>query len=251
MYDFNDKVVFITGGSRGIGRSMAEKFAQLNAKVVITYKSRIDHRFFKPRNIHYFKCDSADAKRVKEVVQNVVKKFKRIDVLINNAGITKDTLIMRMSEKDWDSVIDTNLKGTFLFCKEAAKYMVKVHRGKIINVSSIVGTTGNAGQSNYAASKAGQIGLTKAIAKELSGHNIQVNAVAPGFVETDMTSVLSEEVKKTIFKATKTRAAKPDKVADFVAFLASPDSDLITGQTFIVEATQLKKEERIHFKINN
>ncbi len=250
MYDFKDKVVFITGGSRGIGRAMAVRFAELNAKVVITYKSRIDHRFFKPKNIHYFKCDSADGKRVKEVVQNVIKKFKRIDVLINNAGITKDTLILRMSERDWDSVIDTNLKGTFLFCKEAARSMVKMHRGKIINISSIVGTTGNAGQSNYAASKAGQIGLTKALAKELASHNIQVNVVAPGFVETDMTSVLSEDVKKAILKTTKTKAAKPNKVADFVAFLASEDSDLINGQTFIVEATQLKKEERLHFKNN-
>jgi 3-oxoacyl-[acyl-carrier protein] reductase len=248
MYDFTDKVVFITGGSRGIGRAMAVRFAQLNAKVVITYKSRIDHRFFKPKNIHYFKCDSEDSKRVKQVVQNVVKKFKKIDVLINNAGITKDTLIMRMSEKDWDSVIDTNLKGTFIFCKEAARNMVKVHRGKIINVSSIVGITGNAGQSNYAASKAGQIGLTKALAKELASHNIQVNVVAPGFVETDMTSVLTDEMKNAIFKATKTAAAKPDKVADFVAFLASEDSDLINGQTFIVEATQMKKKERKHFK---
>ncbi len=250
MYDFKDKVVFITGGSRGIGRAMAVRFAELNAKVVITYKSRIDHRFFKPKNIHYFKCDSADGKRVKEVVQNVIKRFKRIDVLINNAGITKDTLILRMSERDWDSVIDTNLKGTFLFCKEAARSMVKMHRGKIINISSIVGTTGNAGQSNYAASKAGQIGLTKALAKELASHNIQVNVVAPGFVETDMTSVLSEDVKKAILKTTKTKAAKPNKVADFVAFLASEDSDLINGQTFIVEATQLKKEERLHFKNN-
>lgn len=247
MYDFTDKVVFITGGSRGIGRAMAVRFAQLNAKVVITYKSRIDHRFFKPKNIHYFKCDSADAKRVKEVVQNVVKKFKKIDVLINNAGITKDTLIMRMSEKDWDSVIDTNLKGTFFFCKEASRSMVKLHRGKIINVSSIVGVNGNAGQCNYSASKAGQIGLTKALAKELGSHNIQVNVVAPGFVETDMTSVLSEDIKKAILKTTKKKAAKPNKVADFVAFLASEDSDLINGQTFIVEAIQMRHEERLYF----
>jgi 3-oxoacyl-[acyl-carrier protein] reductase len=247
MYDFKDKVVFITGGSRGIGRAMAVKFAELNAKVVITYKSRIDHRFFKPKNIHYFKCDSADAKRVKEVVQNVVKKFKKIDVLINNAGITKDTLIMRMSEKDWDSVIDTNLKGTFFFCKEVARNMVKNHKGKIINVSSIVGVNGNAGQCNYSASKAGQIGLTKSLAKELGSHNIQVNVVAPGFVETDMTSVLSEDVKKTILKTTKKKAAKPNKVADFVAFLASEDSDLINGQTFIVEAIQMRHEERLYF----
>ncbi|MCX6158444.1 MAG: 3-oxoacyl-ACP reductase FabG [Ignavibacteriota bacterium] len=247
MYDFKDKVVFITGGSRGIGRAMAVKFAELNAKVVITYKSRIDHRFFKPKKIHYFKCDSADAKRVKEVVQNVVKKFKKIDVLINNAGITKDTLIMRMSEKDWDSVIDTNLKGTFFFCKEVARNMVKNHKGKIINVSSIVGVNGNAGQANYSASKAGQIGLTKTLAKELGSHNIQVNVVAPGFVETDMTSVLSDDMKKAILKTTKKKAAKPGKVADFVAFLASEDSDLINGQTFIVEAIQMRQEERLYF----
>lgn len=247
MYDFSDKVVLITGGSRGIGRAIAEKFTQLNAKVVITYKSRIDHRFFKPRNIHYFKCDSADGKRVKQVVQNVLKKFKKIDVLVNNAGITKDTLIMRMNEKDWDNVIDTNLKGTFLFCKEVAKNMVKVHRGKIINMSSIVGTTGNAGQSNYAASKAGQIGLTKAISKELAAHNIQVNVVAPGFVESDMTSTLSEDVKSKILKTKKVKPANPKKVADFIAFLASEDADLINGQTFILEAAQLRKDERLHF----
>ncbi len=248
MYDLTGKVVLVTGGSRGIGRALADKFSELGAKVVITYKSRIDHRHFKPRNIHYFKCDSADSARVKQVVENVIKTFKRIDVLVNNAGITKDTLIMRMSEKDWDSVIDTNLKGTFLFCKYAAKNMVKNHSGKIINVSSIVGTTGNAGQANYAASKAGQIGLTKALAKELGAYNIQVNAVAPGFVETDMISVLSTDVKEKMFKLTGTKPASPDKVADFVAFLASPDSDLINGQTFIVEATMLKKEERKYFK---
>ncbi|MCE1164034.1 MAG: 3-oxoacyl-ACP reductase FabG [Bacteroidetes bacterium] len=247
MYDLTGRVVLVTGGSRGIGRALADKFSELGAKVVITYKSRIDHRHFKPRNIHYFKCDSADSVRVKEVVENVIKKFKRIDVLVNNAGITKDALIMRMSEKDWDSVIDTNLKGTFLFCKYAAKNMVRNHKGKIINVSSIVGTTGNAGQANYAASKAGQIGLTKALAKELGAYNIQVNAVAPGFVETDMISVLSDELKEKMFRQTGTVPARPDKVADFVAFLASPDSDLINGQTFIVEAALLKTEEKKYF----
>jgi 3-oxoacyl-[acyl-carrier protein] reductase len=246
-YDFRGKVVLITGGSRGIGRAMADRFAELGAKVIITYKSRIDHRHFKPRNIHYFKCDSGNGKRVKQVTDNIIKKFGKIDVLVNNAGITKDTLIMRMSEKNWDTIIDTNLTGTFLFCKYAAKNMVKNHSGKIINISSIVGLTGNAGQANYAASKAGQIGFTKALSKELSSYNIQVNAVAPGFVETDMTNTLDSKTKEAIFHATKSRPAKPDKVADFIAFLASEDSDLITGQTFAVEATQLKKEERKHF----
>jgi 3-oxoacyl-[acyl-carrier protein] reductase len=246
-YNFSGKIVLITGGSRGIGRAVADRFAELGAKVIITYKSKIDHRHFKPRNIHYFKCDSGNSGRVKQVAENIIKKFKKIDVLVNNAGITKDTLIMRMSEKDWDSVIETNLTGTFLFCKYVAKNMVRNHSGKIINVSSIVGLTGNAGQANYASSKAGQIGLTKALAKELSSYNIQVNAIAPGFVETDMTYVLNEKTKEAIFNSTRTRPAKPDKVADFIAFLASEDSDLITGQSFIVEATQLKKEDRKYF----
>ena len=248
MYDLTGKVVLITGGSRGIGRAIADKFAQLGAKVVITYKSRIDFRHFKPRGIHYFKCDSADAKRVKQVVENVISKFGGVDVLVNNAGITKDGLLMRMTEKDWDSVIDTNLKGTFLFCKHAAKSMIKKNSGKIINVSSVVGTTGNAGQANYAASKAGQIGITKALAKELGPYNIQVNTLAPGLVETDMISVLSAEVREKMYKMTGTKPASPDKVADFAAFLASPDSDLINGQTFIVEASQLRKEDKKYFK---
>lgn len=248
MYDLTGKVVLITGGSRGIGRALADKFAQLGAKVVITYKSRIDFRHFKPRGIHYFKCDSADAKRVKQVVENVISKFGGVDVLVNNAGITKDGLLMRMTERDWDSVMDTNLKGTFLFCKYAAKSMVKRHSGKIINISSVVGTTGNAGQANYAASKAGQIGITKALAKELGPYNIQVNTLAPGLVETDMISVLSADVREKMYKMTGTKPASPDKVADFAAFLASPDSDLINGQTFIVEASQLRKEDRKYFK---
>lgn len=248
MSDFKNKTVFITGGSRGIGRAIAVKFASLNANVIITYKSRIDPNFFKTKKIIYFKCDSSNSKRIKIVTEKVIKKFGRIDILINNAGITKDGLIIRMSEESWDSVINTNLKGAFLFSKEVLKSMIKNHSGKIINISSIVATTGNAGQSNYAASKAGMIGLTKALAKELSAYNIQVNAVAPGYVETDMTSTLTDEQKQTIFGKTNKSPAKPDKVADFIAFLASDVSDLITGQTFIVEANKLKKEEIKYFK---
>jgi 3-oxoacyl-[acyl-carrier protein] reductase len=248
MSDFKNKTVFITGGSRGIGRAIAEKFATSGANVVITYKSRVDPNYFKPKKILYFKCDSSNSKRIKTVVEKTIKKFGKIDILINNAGITKDGLIMRMSEESWDSVINTNLKGTFLFTKEVLKSMVKHHKGKIINISSIVATAGNAGQSNYVASKAGMIGLTKALAKELSAYNIQVNVVAPGYVDTDMTAKLTEEQKKTILGTTKKIPAKPDKVADFVAFLASDISDLITGQNFIVEATKLKKEEIKYFK---
>ena len=249
MHSFENISVLVTGGSRGIGRAIAAKFAGQGAKVAITYKSRIDPNFFNPKGIKYYQCDSADGAAVVKVVESVEKEFGSVDVLVNNAGITKDGLIMRMKEEDWDAVVNTNLKGAFLFCRESAKIMVKNHFGKIINISSIVATAGNAGQSNYVASKAGMIGLTKALAKELAAYNIQVNAVAPGFVETDMTASLTEEQKAAIFnQQVKRKAAKPDKVADFVLFLASPDSDLINGQTFVVEAAYLKKEEKIHFK---
>lgn len=248
MKNFNNKTVFITGGSRGIGRAIAEKFSTLGADVIITYKSKVDSNFFKRKKILYFKCDSSNSKRIKIVIDKVLKKFGKIDILINNAGITKDGLIMRMSEESWDSVMNTNLKGTFLFTKEVLKSMIKNHKGKIINISSVVATTGNAGQSNYVASKSAMIGLTKALAKELSAYNIQVNVVAPGYVETDMTAVLTEEQKRVIFNTTKKAPAKPDKVADFIAFLASDVSDLITGQTFIVEANKLKKKEIKHFQ---
>ncbi len=249
MHSFQNKVVLVTGGSRGIGRAIAVKFSSLGAKVVITYKSKVDPHYFNAKGIRFFQCDSADASGIARLVETVEKEFGTVDVLVNNAGITKDGLIMRMKEEDWDLVVNTNLKGAFLFCRETAKIMIKNHFGKIINISSIVATAGNAGQSNYVASKAGMIGLTKSLAKELAAYNIQVNAVAPGFVETDMTAGLSNEQKETIFnQQVKRKAAKPDKVADFVAFLASPDSDLINGQTFVVEATWLKKEEKIHFK---
>ncbi len=249
MESFKNKIVLVTGGSRGIGRAIAVKFAALGARVAITYKSRVDPHFFSSRGIRFYQCDSADGEAIAKLVKVIHNEFGTVDVLVNNAGITKDGLIMRMKEEDWDRVINTNLKGAFLFCREAAKIMVKNNFGKIINISSIVATVGNAGQSNYVASKAGMIGLTKALAKELAAYNIQVNVVAPGFVETDMTARLTEEQKSTLFdQHVKRKAAKPDKVADFVAFLASPDSDLINGQTFVVEATKLKKEEKIHFK---
>ena len=249
MYSFENKIVLITGGSRGIGRALADRFAKTGAKVIITYKSKIDPNYFGPRGILYFQCDVSDAKHVTELVNKLKEEYEKIDVLVNNAGITKDSLIMRMSEADWDSVINTNLKGAFLFCREVVKLMVKQHSGKIINISSIVATFGNAGQANYVASKAGLMGLTKSLAKELASYNIQVNTVAPGFVETDMTAKLTELQKKAIFNSPiKRKPAEPDKVADFIIFLASQDSDLITGQTFVVEATRLKKEEKIHFK---
>ena len=249
MNSFENKVVLVTGGSRGLGRAIAEKFASSGAKVAITYKAKVDPRYFDSRKIKYYRCDSSISGDVINTVEKVIHDLGTLDVLVNNAGITKDTLIMRMSEQDWDSVINTNLKGCFLFCREAVKEMVKNQKGKIINISSIVATAGNPGQSNYVASKAGMIGLTKSLAKELSAYDIQVNAVAPGFVETDMTAKLTEEQRQVILNyGIKRKPAQPDKVADFIVFLASPDSDLITGQTFIVEATFKKKDEIIHFK---
>ena len=249
MHSFENKVVLITGGSRGIGRAIAMKFYDAGAKVAITYKSRVDPHYFNSKGIKYFQCDSGDAVKTANVVKSIVKEFGSLDVLVNNAGVTKDGLIMRMKEEDWDSVINTNLKGAFLFCREAAKIMMKNHFGKIINISSITAVYGNAGQSNYVASKAGMIGLTLAMAKELAPYDIQVNVVAPGFVDTEMTSRLTQQQKEALFNQhVKRKAAKPDKVADFVVFLASADSDLINGQTFVVEAAKLKKEEIIHFK---
>jgi 3-oxoacyl-[acyl-carrier protein] reductase len=249
-YDFSDKVVLITGGSRGIGRAIANKFSETGAKVFITYKSRVDHRYFKSRGIIYYKCDSANTQRIKTVINKIIGKFGRIDVLVYNAGITKDTLILRMRESDWDDVINTNLRGAFVFSREVCKSMVKNHRGKIIFIGSIVSFSGNPGQSNYVASKAGINGLARAMAKEFAPYNIQVNVVACGYVETDMTAALTEAQKQAILNYNEKRApAKPDQVADFVAFLASDDSDLITGQVIPVEAKRLKKEEREHFKI--
>jgi 3-oxoacyl-[acyl-carrier protein] reductase len=195
MHSFENNAVLVTGGSRGIGREIALKFYSMGAKVAITYKSRVDPHFFNPKGIKFYQCDSGNAKRTAEVVQSVAKELGSLDVLINNAGVTKDGLIMRMKEEDWDSVINTNLKGAFLFCREAAKIMMKKHFGKIINISSITAVYGNAGQSNYVASKAGMIGLTLAMARELAAFNIQVNVVAPGFVETDMTARLTRKQK--------------------------------------------------------
>jgi 3-oxoacyl-[acyl-carrier protein] reductase len=249
LHRFDGNVILVTGGSRGIGRAIADRFAENGAKVAITYKTRIDQRHFEAKGIKYYKCDQSIGSDVVRTIERVLKELGTIDVLVNNAGITKDTLILRMTEAEWDSVINTNLRGAFLFCREVSKEMIRRHNGKIINMSSIVATMGNAGQSNYVASKAGIIGLTKSMAKELGAYDIQVNAVAPGFVETDMTSKLTEQQKKAILSyGVKKKAATPDKIADFIIFLASSDSDLITGQTFIVEATHLKKDEILHFK---
>ncbi len=234
--DFKDKVVVVTGGSRGIGKSIAESFLNDGATVFVTYKNAIDEEYFNSKNIKHHKCDVADIKAVSELVDAIVKEFGKIDVLVNNAGITKDGLLMRMSEEDWDAVIDTNLKGVFNFTKAVSRPMMGKKSGKIVNITSISGVMGNAGQANYSASKAGVIGFTKAVAKELASRNINVNAIAPGFIETEMTDKLSEDVKKNYLASIPMkRFASTNEVANVVKFLASDNASYITGQTICVD----------------
>ncbi len=237
------KVALVTGGARGIGRAVVMEFARNGAKVAFTYKSSgsLARELAKEigdtgRGVLAIESDAASTKSAAEVVDEVVSQFKRLDVLVNNAGITRDNLILRMQEDDWDAVIQTNLKSVFNYSKAAARVMMGQHHGKIINVSSVVGLKGNAGQSNYAASKAGIVGFTKSIAKELASRNILVNAVAPGYIDTDMTSALTEEQKRAVADSIPLkRVAKPEEVAKVILFLASQNADYITGQVISVD----------------
>lgn len=236
MSDFKDKIVLITGGSRGIGKAIAGSFADRGATVIVTYKNSIDENYFSSKSIQHYKCDVADLKSVQEITDKIIKEHTKIDILVNNAGITKDGLLMRMSEDDWDAVVDTNLKGVFNMTKAVSRNMMSKRYGKIINITSIVGIIGNAGQANYVASKAGVIGFTKSIAKELASRNIYVNAVAPGFIATEMTDRLTEEVKQNYLNSIPLKKfGSGDDIAKAVMFLASGDSDYITGQTLCVD----------------
>jgi len=242
-YNLSGKVALVTGGSRGIGRSIVLQLAHSGADVAFTYRSRVEEAnslvaelLAMGRKATAFQSNAADTNQSNEVVQNVIKDFGRLDILVNNAGITKDGLLMRMSEQDWDDVITTNLKSVFNFTKAACRQMMSQQSGKIINISSVVGVVGNAGQSNYVASKAGVIGFTKSIAKELASRNVQVNAIAPGFIETDMTEKLNEKQKEAILGIIpQKRIAKTEEIAAVVCFLASNDSSYITGQTINVD----------------
>jgi len=234
--DFKEKIVLVTGGSRGIGKAIAESFAAEGATVIVTYKNAIDEKYFDSKRIKHFQCDVADMKSVQGVVENILKEFSKIDVLVNNAGITKDGLLMRMSEEDWDIVLDTNLKGVFNMTKAVTRSMMSKRYGKVINITSVVGIIGNAGQSNYAASKAGVIGFTKSVAKELASRSININAVAPGFIETEMTGKLSEEVKQNYLNMIPFKKfGSGIDISKAVMFLASDDSGYITGQTLCVD----------------
>ncbi len=238
------KVALITGGSRGIGKKIAEKFARNGYNIVINYVSektdvnKLESDLSQNGKVEVLciKCDVTDFNSCQEMVKEAVNKFGKIDVLINNAGITKDNLLMRMKEEDFDKVINVNLKGTFNMTKNVISYMMKKRSGRIVNISSVVGVSGNSGQANYAASKAGIIGFTKSVAKELASRNILANAVAPGFIETDMTDVLSESVKESIYSQIPLKKmGKPEEVANAVYFLGSDENTYITGQVLNVD----------------
>lgn len=242
--DLSGKVCLVTGGSRGIGRSISIKLARLGAKVVLNYKSNEELAKKVVSEIESlngeavaYMADVADYEEASRMVEEVYQKFGRIDILVNNAGITRDGLILRMSEKDWDDVINTNLKGMFNTTKNVVKYMVKQRWGRIINISSVVGLYGNPGQANYAAAKAGVIGFTKSLAKELGSRGITVNAVAPGFIRTDMTAEIIKKNQEIsiIEKIPLRRLGEPDDVANLVAFLASEESNYITGQIIAID----------------
>ena len=238
-----NKVALITGAARGIGKAIAKKFAENGYNVVINYVSaKTDIKTLTKEfenlgvKVLLVKADVSNKEEAEGLVNQTIEKFGKIDVLVNNAGITKDNLLMRMSEEDFEKVLDINLKGTFLITKFATKYMMKKRCGSIVNLASVVGVAGNAGQCNYSASKAGVIGFTKSIAKELASRNIRANAVAPGFIKTDMTDVLSDNVKENInAQIPLKRMGTAEEVAKLVYFLGTSESSYITGQVINVD----------------
>ena len=238
-----DKVAMITGATRGIGKQIALTLANEGYNIVLNYRTENDELKQLKNEIESkkVKCltvqgDVTNFEDCKQMIESAIKEFGKIDVLVNNAGITKDMLLARMKEEDFKQVIDVNLVGTFNMTKNVISYMMKARNGRIINISSVVGIAGNAGQTNYSASKTGIIGFTKSLAKEVASRNILVNAVAPGFIETNMTDVLKQEVKDEIAKNIPLkRMGTPQDVANVVKFLASEDSSYITGQVISVD----------------
>lgn len=237
------RTAVVTGGARGIGKSIALKLAELGANIVINYRSsaKVVEEVIKEIENKGVRAiavqgDISNFKEAESIVKSAINTFNSLDILVNNAGITADGLIMRMKEEDFDKVIQVNLKGAFNCIRHATPYMVKQRYGKIINISSVVGIVGNAGQANYAAAKAGIIGLTKSVARELSARGINVNAVAPGFIQTDMTEVLSDKVKEaSLNNIPLKKFGKPEDIGEVVAFLASDKSSYITGQVINVD----------------
>jgi 3-oxoacyl-[acyl-carrier protein] reductase len=238
-----DKCAIVTGAGRGLGRAIALRLAELGANIVVNYRNSEKEaeeliQEIKAKGVEALmvKADVSSFKECEELVKAAVEKFGKVDILVNNAGITKDTLLLRMKEEDFDKVIDINLKGCFNTTKHISSVMLKQKSGRIINISSVIGLIGNAGQANYAASKAGIIGFTKSCAKELGSRGITVNAIAPGFIETEMTDVLSDKLKDTMINNIPLkRFGNPKDVANLVAFLAGDDSAYITGQVINVD----------------
>ena len=240
--NLTDKVAIVTGASRGIGEAIAKQLSSCGAKIILIARNSDQLVAVKETIIsnggiaESIAGDVSNLNSISEIVTNTIDKWGRIDILVNNAGIARDNIIMRMKEDDWDSVMNINLKGCFNGIKSVARPMIKNKAGRIINITSVIGQIGNAGQSNYAASKAGIMGLTKSMAKELGSRNITVNAVAPGYITTDMTNELNDEIKEQMKSFIPLgRLGTPDDVANLVCFLASDEAGYITGQTFNVD----------------
>lgn len=242
MFDLTGKIALITGASRGIGKSISMILAQNGAHVICISRnindvqSVVDDIINQKFNASAASCDISSTDNVTSLVKNIIDKHGKIDILVNNAGITRDNLLMRMSEDDWDKVLNVNLKAVFTSIKVASRSMIKQRSGRIINISSVVGLTGNSGQVNYAASKAGLIGMTKSIAKEFASRGITANCIAPGYIETEMTSNLTDDVKSSIKEQIPLgRIGCVEDIAHAVAYLASDEASYITGQTLTVD----------------
>lgn len=243
MIPFENQIAIVTGAGRGIGEAIAKRLADGGAKVACVSRSESNSakvaeaiNTVHPGAARAYAVDVADKKAVEEAAAKIFADFGKVDILVNNAGITRDGLAMRMSEADWDAVIDTNLKGAFNFIQAILRPLIKQRSGRIVNIASVAGLMGNAGQANYSASKAGLIGLTKTLARELAGRGITVNAVAPGFIKTDMTEVLPEAIKTGVIAQIPLGTfGAPEDIAAAVAFLASADAKYVTGQTLTVD----------------
>jgi 3-oxoacyl-[acyl-carrier protein] reductase len=245
-FDLNGKIAIVTGASQGIGETIAVEMAKSGANVfcLARNKNALDSTINKiisnGDKASAYSCDISDNEQFNNIVTDIFKEYGSIDILVNNAGITNDTLLMRMSDDQWDSVLNINLKGSFTCTRSVIKYMMKKKSGRIINITSIVGLTGNAGQANYAASKAGLIGMTKSIAKEVASRGITANCVAPGWIETAMTEQLSDDVKNKFLSQIPTgKIGYPKDIANTVIFLASKEAEYITGQTITVDGGRI------------